>query len=79
MLAATDGHAKNFSIQLLPEGRYRLTPIYDVVSIFPIMGNKPNELRWHKAKLAMAVAGKNRHYLLKEIEVMSIVPIIASP
>jgi serine/threonine-protein kinase HipA len=68
MLAATDGHAKNFSIHLLPKGRYQLTPIYDVVSILPVMGNAPNELRRHKAKLAMAVAGKNRHYLLKDIQ-----------
>jgi len=68
MLAATDGHAKNFSIQLLPQGRYQLTPLYDVVSTLPIMGDAPNQLRWHKARLAMAVAGKNRHYLLKDIQ-----------
>jgi len=68
MLAATDGHAKNFSIQLLPRGRFRLTPLYDVVSIWPITGDGANQFRWHKAKLAMAVAGKNRHYLLKDVQ-----------
>jgi serine/threonine-protein kinase HipA len=68
MLAATDGHAKNFSIHLLPQGRYQLTPIYDVVSILPIAGDAPNQIRWHRAKLAMAVSGKNRHYLLKDIQ-----------
>jgi len=68
MLAATDGHAKNFSIQLLPRGRYQLTPLYDVVSILPIMGDAPNQFRRHKAKLAMAVSGKNRHYKLMEIQ-----------
>jgi serine/threonine-protein kinase HipA len=68
MLAATDGHAKNFSIRLLAQGRYRLTPIYDVVSIWPIAGGAANQLAWHKAKLAMAVTGKNRHYLLKDIQ-----------
>ena len=68
MMAATDGHAKNFSIQLLPQGRYRLTPLYDVVSILPIMGDAPNQFRRHKAKLAMAVSGKNRHYKLTEIQ-----------
>lgn len=67
MLAATDSHAKNFSIHLLPGGRYRLTPLYDVMSIWPIMGNAPNQVSWHKAKLAMAVSGKNRHYSLKDI------------
>lgn len=68
MLAATDGHAKNFSIRLLPQGRYRLTPMYDVMSILPAMGDAPSQLRWHKAKLAMALCGKNRHYLLKDIQ-----------
>lgn len=68
MLAAVDGHAKNFSIQLLPRGRYQLTPLYDVMSIWPISGNGPNQWSWHKAKLAMAVSGKNRHYLLKDIQ-----------
>ena len=32
LLGATDGHAKNFSIFLLPGGRFRLTPLYDVMS-----------------------------------------------
>jgi serine/threonine-protein kinase HipA len=68
MLAATDGHAKNFSIQLFAKGRYQLTPLYDVVSVWPVMGDAPNQIRWHKAKLAMAVSGKNRHYLLKDIQ-----------
>ena len=68
LLAATDGHAKNFRIHLLPQGRYRLTPLYDVMSMLPVMGTAPNQFSWHKAKLAMAVAGKNRHYMLKDIQ-----------
>ncbi|MGO4330217.1 type II toxin-antitoxin system HipA family toxin [Cupriavidus sp. 2TAF22] len=68
MLAAPDGHAKNFSIRLLPGGRYRLTPLYDVMSIWPVVGNGANQWSWHKAKLAMAVAGKNRHYLFKDVQ-----------
>jgi serine/threonine-protein kinase HipA len=68
MLAAIDGHAKNFSIQLLPQGRYRLAPLYDVVSIWPIVGDGPNQLRWHKSKLAMAVHGGSKHCLLKDIQ-----------
>ncbi|MCY1203933.1 Serine/threonine-protein kinase toxin HipA [compost metagenome] len=67
MLAATDGHAKNFSIHMLSGGRYNLTPLYDILSAWPIIGNGPNHVSYHKAKLAMAVAGKNRHYLLKDI------------
>lgn len=68
MLAATDGHAKNFSIHLLPQGRYRLAPLYDVMSLLPLIGDGPSQVRWHRAKLAMAVSGKNRHYLLKDIQ-----------
>jgi serine/threonine-protein kinase HipA len=68
MLAATDGHAKNFSVHLLAGGRYHLTPLYDVVSIWPIVGDSPNQVSWHReAKLAMSLRGKNKHYLLKEI------------
>ena len=58
---------KNFSIQLLPKGRYRLTLLYDVVSIWPIIGDGPNQLRWHRSKLAMAVHGSDKHYLLKDV------------
>jgi serine/threonine-protein kinase HipA len=43
MLAAPDGHAKNFSIRILPQGRYTLTPHYDVMSIWPVEGNGPNQ------------------------------------
>jgi serine/threonine-protein kinase HipA len=70
MLAAPDGHTKNFSLQLLAGGRYRLAPLYDVVSIWPVEGSGPGQWSWHKAKLAMAMAmaGKNRHYLFKDIQ-----------
>jgi serine/threonine-protein kinase HipA len=67
MLAATDGHAKNFSIRILSQGRFRLTPLYDVLSIWPIIGEAPDKLSWQKAGLAMSVRGKSKHYLLKDI------------
>lgn len=38
MMRAPDGHAKNFSIQLLAGGRYKLTPIYDVMSAVCLQG-----------------------------------------
>ncbi len=66
-LAATDGHAKNFSIFLDAGGAYRLTPLYDVLSAYPIMGKGPNKLDPHDAKLAMAVVSKNRHYPIRGI------------
>ena len=68
MLAAPDGHAKNFSISILPLGRYALSPIYDVMSIWPIEGSGANQFSWFKAKMAMAVFGKNKHYHFKDIE-----------
>ena len=68
MLAATDGHAKNFSIRILRQGRFQLTPLYDVVSIWPIIGEGPDKISWHNAKLAMSVRSQNKHYLLKDIQ-----------
>lgn len=67
LLAATDGHAKNFSIRLHGGGAYALTPLYDVLSAWPVIGKGKNELAWKNAKLAMAVSGKNRHYHLATI------------
>ena len=68
LLATTDGHAKNFSIFLLPGGGYRMTPLYDVISVWPVIGNGPNLVAWHEAKLAMAVRSKNVHYELARIQ-----------
>jgi serine/threonine-protein kinase HipA len=69
LLAATDGHAKNFSIQHRRGGRFNLAPLYDVLSAWPIIGRGPNQLAYQRAKLAMAVRGQNLHYRLGEIEV----------
>lgn len=68
LLAAPDGHAKNFSIHLLRGGQYRLTPLYDVMSIWPVEGDGANQWSWYKAKLAMAISGKTRHYAFREIQ-----------
>ena len=68
ILAAPDGHAKNFSIRVLPQGRYQLTPLYDVMSIWPVEGNGPNQFSMFKTKMAMAILGKNKHYLFKDIQ-----------
>lgn len=68
MLAATDGHAKNFSLFLGAGGTYRLTPFYDVLSAWPYMVGKGAKLSKKKAKLAMAIRSKNAHYLIDEIQ-----------
>ncbi len=60
MLAAIDGHAKNFSLFIEPGSRYRLSPLYDIISAYPFMGS--SGLAPRKAKMAMAVLGKNRHF-----------------
>ncbi|MBD8526898.1 type II toxin-antitoxin system HipA family toxin [Pseudomarimonas arenosa] len=62
LLCATDGHAKNYSIAIEPEGRFRLTPLYDVISVWPLIGHGKNQLAVERAKMAMAAVSKNRHY-----------------
>lgn len=62
LLCATDGHAKNFSLAIEAQGRYRMTPLYDVLSAYPILGRGANQLAPERARMAMAVSGQNRHY-----------------
>jgi serine/threonine-protein kinase HipA len=67
MLAAIDGHAKNFSIALLPKGAYQLTPRYDILSAYPVLGHGRGKLAPERIKMAMSVKGRNRHYEWLEI------------
>lgn len=60
LLGAIDGHAKNFSLFLLPGGGYQLTPAYDVLSAYPLLAKRQVDSR--KMKMAMAVKGKSSHY-----------------
>ena len=64
LIGGTDGHAKNFSIFLGPGGRFRLTPLYDVLSAQPSLD--AHQVQRKQMKLAMSV-GKSRHYKLSEI------------
>jgi serine/threonine-protein kinase HipA len=68
LLRAPDGHAKNFSIQILPRGRFRLTRLYDVMSAYPVLGDGPHQWSPREIKLAMALPGKNRHYVMHAIQ-----------
>jgi serine/threonine-protein kinase HipA len=45
-----------------------MTPYYDVLSAWPIIGKGQNHLAWQKAELAMAVRSKNAHWKLKDIQ-----------
>jgi serine/threonine-protein kinase HipA len=64
MLGATDGHAKNFSIHLAPGGRFRLTPLYDILSTQPSFDAR--QIRKNQMKLAMSI-GEKRHYVVDTI------------
>lgn len=68
LLAAIDGHAKNFSIRILAGGQYQLTPLYDMLSAWPVIGKKANEIPFEKAKLAMALPGERPRYNLASIQ-----------
>lgn len=68
LLCATDGHAKNFSLFLKPGGQYALTPLYDVLSAYPVLGTGPGKLSPFKARMAMAVRSQNAHWKIREIQ-----------
>lgn len=53
LLAASDGHAKNYSVAIMPGGGYRLTPLYDILSCYPLMGGQG--LARQDIKMAMAL------------------------
>lgn len=64
LMGATDGHAKNFSIFLSPGGRFRMTPLYDVISAQPSVDSK--QILWKQFRLAMAL-GTKPHYQIRQI------------
>ncbi len=64
LLGATDGHAKNFSVFLSPGGRFRMTPLYDVISAQPSVDSK--QILWKQFRLAMAF-GTRPHYQIRQI------------
>ena len=62
MLRAIDGHAKNFSLFLNPGGRFQLTPLYDVLSAWPVIGRRSDQWPEQKLKMAMAWHGEKGRY-----------------
>jgi len=64
LIGATDGHAKNFSIFLTPGGGYRLTPLYDVLSLQ--LAKDAKQLPFKNFKLALSV-GCKPHYKIDNI------------
>lgn len=68
LMAATDGHAKNYSIFMGPGDGYVMTPLYDILSMWPYFGKGPNQFNRKRAGLAMAMRSKNAHYALDTIQ-----------
>lgn len=66
LLAAVDGHAKNFSIFIMPEGRYQLAPLYDIISAYPMMANK--QLQPQNIKMAMGLKSTTNHYHWQHVQ-----------
>ena len=60
VLGAIDGHAKNFSLNIESQGRYQLTPLYDVISAYPLAAKR--QIEWQTLKMAMSLRSKNPHY-----------------
>ena len=65
LIGATDGHAKNFSIFLGPGGRFRMAPLYDVLTAQPSLDAR--QIIDKQMKLAMSV-GDKRHYTMEYIQ-----------
>ncbi len=70
MLRAIDGHAKNFSLFLNPGGRFQLTPLYDVLSAWPVIGRASGQWPQQKLRMAMAWHGEKGRYT-KPMEITS--------
>jgi serine/threonine-protein kinase HipA len=70
MLRAIDGHAKNFSLFLNPGGRFQLTPLYDVLSAWPVIGRRSDQWPQQKLRMAMAWLGDKGRYS-KPLEITS--------
>jgi len=67
MLCAPDGHAKNFSIALQKRGAFAMTPLYDVLSAYPMLGKGANQINPFKVKLAMSVRATSAHWKMRDV------------
>lgn len=59
LIGATDGHAKNFSIFLGSAGRFQLTPLYDVMTVQPLVS--ASRIRRNQFKLALSVGNSGKY------------------
>ncbi|MEL7019603.1 MAG: HipA domain-containing protein, partial [Pseudomonadota bacterium] len=54
VIGGSDAHAKNFSVLLARRGRFRLAPLYDIISLLPYLDRRRD------GKLAMSIDGNYR-------------------
>lgn len=59
LIGATDGHAKNFSLALTSQGRFRLTPLYDILTLQPAVDKK--QIAKKDFKMAMCFGRSNQY------------------
>lgn len=62
LIGASDGHAKNFSLRLGRRARFTLAPLYDILSVAPVV--RAGRLQRKRYRLAMSING---HYGIDEI------------
>ena len=70
LLAATDGHAKNFSIYRHPGDQYKMAPLYDILSMWPYYGDGHNQFKRRKAGLAMVKMAEGVGAALDDVEAL---------
>lgn len=71
LIGATDAHAKNHSLMLLPGDDIRIAPLYDVASIAPYHSLVPQ--RRKPLRAALSIGGENRFGMLGAANVKKMV------
>jgi serine/threonine-protein kinase HipA len=69
ILGNTDAHAKDFSIFLKPDDVNAMTPLYDVISLWPVIGDAPNQMKQKVMRLAIPLKAPRTLREFDDIEV----------
>jgi serine/threonine-protein kinase HipA len=67
VLGNTDGHAKNFSLFLHAGRGHAMTPLYDVVSMWPVVGDAPGMMKQKVMRLAIPLRAEKTLRKLDDI------------
>ena len=60
LIGATDGHAKNFSLCIFPGGRFKMAPLYDLLTVQPLVDKRRIERKHFRLAMRMGKSGKYR-------------------